>query len=177
MDDFSLTNSDCELSAREIPRTRTRRGGRWKGRRQEGRKKGQPRSQRHSAVLFFQSSFPQRDEREASRSPSCSANGRAHKLSSPIKTLLPAWLRPRLKAKDGSVNVERTEIENFQVPAKKPVPSLARSFVPSKVYTSRRLASGIVARGSTKSRGCRDRGAFSFSLSLSPFPFSLTPSV
>jgi len=59
MDDFSLTNSDCELSAREIP--------------------GANRASRPSRLSIF---FP--------RATSALCRRRAHKLSSSIKTLLPA---------------------------------------------------------------------------------------
>jgi len=57
MDDFSLTNSDCELSAREIP--------------------GTSRASRPLRLSIF---FPR----------ATSVFHRAHKLSSSIKTLLPA---------------------------------------------------------------------------------------
>lgn len=98
MDDFSLTNSNCELSAREIP--------------------GDP-------AQAFPIFFPR----------ATNAFRRAHELSSSIKTLLPAWSQPRLSS-EGRLNVERTEIENFQ---------LHRLFVRSSRNFSRR--DGIVARG------------------------------
>lgn len=74
MDDFSLTNSDCELSAREIPGTSRRETG-------------------GVEPPVLRSSLRGASRRAPFRSVLARVPARSHKLSSPIKTLLPAWLR------------------------------------------------------------------------------------